>query len=66
MGMIWLQIFSEVAKSLFIYIVVVSFRPPRDHATCPYCTKQASDTRPLLELPSGSSRSIQIPSSPDS
>ena len=45
--------------------VVVSFRSPRDHATCPFCTKQTSDMRPLLEPPSGSPRSIQISSSPD-
>jgi len=35
---------------------------PQDHAMCPSSTKQASDTWPLSEPPSGSPRSIQTPS----
>jgi len=37
-----------------------SIRPPRDHVTCPFKTKQASDTWQLLEPLTGSAYLIQI------
>ena len=42
--------------------VVVSSRPPRDHAICIFNTKQASDTWPLLAPLTGSAHSIETPS----
>jgi len=45
-----------------LVIVVVSFRPPRDHDTCSSSFKQARDTWPLPEPPNMSPHPIQTPS----
>jgi len=42
--------------------IVISFRPPCDHDTCPSNHKQVRNTWSLSELPSRSLWSIQIPS----